>query len=344
MKRFISLVLNNPYKVAITFLILSFFSTISILNNLSINTSTNSLIDNNLQFKKNQKKLKDNFKVLNNNVLVRIKGNNSNNVNLTYQSIIKRIESREEFNFFYSPNFDKFFQENFFFMLNDEQKSDFINQLYEFQPFLSEMNNNPKLEGFNNFIELLIENKMFDELENLTYVFKNFLKSLENNKNVDWKGILKQDLNEIYILISVDQNYLDKNGFDQTYNFFGEIVKNFSSENLDIEFTGGLVLDYEEIGSVSSGVLFSGFLSLLLVAVILFAALKELRLILSLILSIIIGLIITTGITSLTVGSLNLISVAFAVLFIGLSVDFGIQIFLRILENNNKKKIFLNLS
>ena len=230
-------------------------------------------------------------------------------------------------------------------MLNDEQKSDFINQLYEFQPFLSEMNNNPKLEGFNNFIELLIENKMFDELENLTYVFKNFLKSLENNKKVDWKGILKQDLNEIYILISVDQNYLDKNGFDQTYNFFGEIVKNFSSENLDIEFTGGLVLDYEEIGSVSSGVLFSGFLSLLLVAVILFAALKELRLILSLILSIIIGLIITTGITSLTVGSLNLISVAFAVLFIGLSVDFGIQIFLRILENNNKKKkIFLNLS
>ena len=110
---------------------------------------------------------------------------------------------------------------------------------------------------------------MFDELENLTYVFKNFLKSLENNKKVDWKGILKQDLNEIYILISVDQNYLDKNGFDQTYNFFGEIVKNFSSENLDIEFTGGLVLDYEEIGSVSSGVLFSGFLSLLLVAVIL---------------------------------------------------------------------------
>ena len=44
--------------------------------------------------------------------------------------------------------------------------------------------------------------------------------------------------------------------------------------------------------------------------------------------SILVGLFITTGITSLTVGSLNLISVAFAVLFIGLSVDFGIQVFL----------------
>ena len=61
--------------------------------------------------------------------------------------------------------------------------------------------------------------------------------------------------------------------------------------------------------------------------------------------SILIGLFITTGITSLTVGSLNLISVAFAVLFIGLSVDFGIQVFLRILENqgeNSQLKTFKN--
>ena len=59
--------------------------------------------------------------------------------------------------------------------------------------------------------------------------------------------------------------------------------------------------------------------------------------------SILVGLFITTGITSLTVGSLNLISVAFAVLFIGLSVDFGIQVFLRILENqgeNSQLKTF----
>ena len=49
--------------------------------------------------------------------------------------------------------------------------------------------------------------------------------------------------------------------------------------------------------------------------------------------SIIIGLTITLGLTSIIVGKLNLISVAFTVLFIGLSVDYGIQIYSRILES-----------
>ena len=43
-------------------------------------------------------------------------------------------------------------------------------------------------------------------------------------------------------------------------------------------------------------------------------------------------------VTTILLGKLNLISVAFAVLFIGLSVDYGIQIFSRILEKN----VFIN--
>ena len=53
------------------------------------------------------------------------------------------------------------------------------------------------------------------------------------------------------------------------------------------------------------------------------------------------------GLTTIIVGKLNLISVAFAVLFIGLSVDYGIQIYSRILEsqfeNENKKLIKENV-
>ena len=49
-------------------------------------------------------------------------------------------------------------------------------------------------------------------------------------------------------------------------------------------------------------------------------------------------MIITLGLTTIIVGQLNLISVAFAVLFIGLSVDYGIQIYSRILENKNRSE------
>ena len=70
-----------------------------------------------------------------------------------------------------------------------------------------------------------------------------------------------------------------------------------------------------------------------MVTILLWIAFKNVRAIFFLIFSIIIGLTITLGLTSIIVGKLNLISVAFTVLFIGLSVDYGIQIYSRILES-----------
>jgi hopanoid biosynthesis associated RND transporter like protein HpnN len=159
---------------------------------------------------------------------------------------------------------------------------------------------------------------------------------LNTRTEVDWKKILRKDLDEIFILLSVNDNYLDLNGFSLTYDFLKSLREKYNSQNVNIQFTGGLIIDHEEIKSVSSGAALSGLLSIILVSIILYASLKKIKLIFCLVVSILIGLFITTGITSVTIGSLNLISVAFAVLFIGLSVDFGIQVFLRILENQRE--------
>ena len=80
-------------------------------------------------------------------------------------------------------------------------------------------------------------------------------------------------------------------------------------------------------------------LSIIIVSLLLWMAFKNIKIIFILIGSILTGLSITMGIVSLSLGKLNLISVAFAVLFIGLTVDYGIQIVLRILERQNVEKI-----
>tara|TARA_X000000950_G_scaffold172470_1_gene210020 strand:- start:2576 stop:4993 length:2418 start_codon:yes stop_codon:yes gene_type:complete len=308
----------------------------STFQNLAINTSTDSLIDDQLTFKKNQKKLKKHFKVLNNNILIRIKGKNSKKIENIFLEIENKLDQREEFDFYYSPNFDKFFKSNFFSLLSERQKNDFIDQLYQFQPFISELNNNKKLEGFNNFIDLVLKSQNINEIKSLDIVFKNFILALNTRTEVDWKKILRKDFDEIFILLSVNENYLGSNGFSLTYEFLQSLRKKYNSQNTNIQFTGGLIIDHEEIKSVSSGAALSGLLSIILVSIILYASLKKIKLIFCLIVSILVGLFITTGITSVTIGSLNLISVAFAVLFIGLSVDFGIQVFLRILENQKE--------
>ena len=73
-------------------------------------------------------------------------------------------------------------------------------------------------------------------------------------------------------------------------------------------------------------------MSIILVGTLLWIAFRNVFFIASLIITIFVGLSITLGIVAFTVGSLNIISVAFAVLFIGISVDFGIQLSLRLRE------------
>ena len=88
---------------------------------------------------------------------------------------------------------------------------------------------------------------------------------------------------------------------------------------------------------MANGASTAGILSIILVAVILFFAFRNFKNIFFIILTILSGLSITMALTTILIGHLNLISVAFAVLFIGLSVDFGIQIYSRFLEKWFKK-------
>jgi len=93
--------------------------------------------------------------------------------------------------------------------------------------------------------------------------------------------------------------------------------------------TGDVALSDEEFASVAQGAGLATALTVVLIGVILFAALRSLRLIAAILATLMIGLVITGGFAALSVGSLNLISIAFAVLFVGIAVDFSIQFSIR---------------
>jgi len=105
-----------------------------------------------------------------------------------------------------------------------------------------------------------------------------------------------------------------------------------AASGVHVRITGDVALSYEEMEVVRNQAAMAGLASLALVGAILFAALRSVRLVFSVLLTLVIGLIYTAGFTAVAVGRLNLISVSFAVLFIGLGVDFGIHLSLRYRE------------
>lgn len=99
-----------------------------------------------------------------------------------------------------------------------------------------------------------------------------------------------------------------------------------------VRITGAVALANDEFATVAEGVL-SGFVaSVVLIALWLFFAVRSWRLIVPILLTLGLGLLLTLGFAAIAVGTLNLVSVGFGILFVGIAVDFAIQFCVRMRE------------
>ena len=96
-----------------------------------------------------------------------------------------------------------------------------------------------------------------------------------------------------------------------------------------LRLTGPIAMADEEFGTVKENAVRNGLITAAIVLLILWRALRSGRLILAVAINLMVGLAITAALGLAMVGSFNLISVYFAVLFVGIGVDFGIQFSVR---------------
>jgi len=96
-----------------------------------------------------------------------------------------------------------------------------------------------------------------------------------------------------------------------------------------VRLTGSVPMADEEFATVQHGALENAIGTTIVVLAILWLALKSARLIVAVFINLAVGLALTAALGLMMVGALNMISVAFAVLFVGLGVDFGIQFSVR---------------
>ncbi len=109
-------------------------------------------------------------------------------------------------------------------------------------------------------------------------------------------------------------------------------VKIIDGIPVSAKMTGEPVLEYEEMLSIRHGTELAGAASLLLVCLALLVGFRSLKLTWITLLTLALGLAYSVGFAALAVGSLNLISIAFAVLYIGMGVDYATYLVLRYRE------------
>src|ERR1700722_1976939 len=96
-----------------------------------------------------------------------------------------------------------------------------------------------------------------------------------------------------------------------------------------VRLTGPVPMSDEEFATIKENAGLNASVTIAIVLFILWLALRWFRIIFAVFVSLVVGLAVTAAVGMLMVGTLNLISVYFAVLFVGLGVDFGLQFSVR---------------
>lgn len=101
---------------------------------------------------------------------------------------------------------------------------------------------------------------------------------------------------------------------------------------LEIHITGSEAIEHEALQSAMDSTRRTGLLAVLLVALILYFGLGSGRLVAASLITLLAGLTWTAAFAALSVGSLNMISIAFAVIYVGLGIDYAVHLSLGVAE------------
>ncbi len=238
------------------------------------------------------------------------------------------------------PGGGPFFERNGMLFLSVAELSDIAKQLIDAQPLLGTLTNDPSLRGLFGSLNLALEGVARKEIE---------LASLDRalgavadlvdgvlagqKRPMSWQNLLTghtprpEELRRFLIVKPVLDYAALKPGAQSSAAIRAAARDlGLTPENgVRVRLTGSVPLSDDEFASVSEGMGRALIACVLLVSLILFAALRSARLIAVVLVTTAVGLVWTAAFATAAVGALNLISVGFAVLFVGIAVDFAIQ-------------------
>jgi hopanoid biosynthesis associated RND transporter like protein HpnN len=351
--------------VAIAAVLLSVGSVVYLAHNIKINTSTTDMLSPDLPFQKQNAIIRKAFPQYSNNLLVVIDGDTPDLADDAAVALAEKLRSMPKlFGRVYDLASEPFFQKNGLLYLKTDKLADLGDRLADAQPFLGTLWQDSSLRGLFDLLGLVVDETLKGvngkdpqagkPPVDVSTVF-NAIADVANAqkegrfKHLSWQNLMRgpQDTTgdntgkssdktpRRFLLI---QPALDFGSLAPAGKAMKAVRRAAAEMNLDtdhgvrVRLSGTAALSKEELQSVEEGMGLAGILSLILVLGLLGIGLRSRRLIFATLLTLIMGLIWTAGFAILALGQLSLISVAFAVLFIGLSVDFGIHFGLRYKE------------
>src|SRR3954453_18136282 len=340
--------------VAVVALLLTIASGFYAATHLTIDTDIDNMLPTDLPWRQNDRALDRAFPQNTDLLVVVIDGQTVDIAENAARELAERMRSKPElFAYVRRPDGGEFFDRNGPLFLSTSELQTLSDKLVEAQPLIGTLARDPSLRGLFDTLALFVngaeKEKDYGAIARLdptlTAVGAAVQAVLEGRHDpVPWQRLMtgmSNDRRELRRFV-LTRPVLDFDTLESGARPRAEIRRIASELNLDpahgvrLRLTGPVSLNDEQFVTLRQGGVEWTVQSFVLVFVLLLGAVRSLKLVGAIFATLVAGLVLTAGFAALAIGSLNLISVAFGVLFIGLGVDFGIQFSVRYRDERNR--------
>ncbi|MCP5056680.1 MAG: MMPL family transporter [bacterium] len=319
---------------------------------LGVNTDNKTaLLAEDLPFQQRARAFEEHFPVLDDSLLLVIDGESPEAGREASQRLATALEARPDLvRSVFPADADPFFEEHALLYRSVEELETFSDQLVRFQPVLGELAQSPDLATLSRVIDQAWAQGAGSQ-EELTPLLDGFGDAAvavyeETPLRISWQDLLLRESSfrtQAHSILIVDP-VLDFNALLPAGRALSEIrdtaaslgiasgAEVDASHELRLRITGYPALNDEEMRGLVLDVGVAGVFSFLVVLGVLGWAFRSGVMVLASAITLIVGLVWCAAFAAFAVGRLNMASISFAVLFIGLGIDFAIHLGLHVLQ------------
>jgi hypothetical protein len=334
-----------PWPIIGLALIAAAFGAVYSVRHFAINTDINQLISRDLDWRKRDAEFEKSFPSHFGSTLVVVNAPTAEYAGRASAELVDRLKAQPQlFRSVEDIGGSEFFARNGLLFKSTEELAGLSKGLGQAAPLIGTLASDPSLRGLTRALSLGligVQNKMVT-LDDLARPLSMASTTVEDElagrpASFSWLSMLsghdpKPD--DLRHLIEV-RPVLDFSAL-QPGRASSDAIRRIAAElqlkekyQASVRLTGSVPMADEEFGTVREGALENAIGTIIVVLAILWLALRSARIIVAVIITLFVGLALTAAIGLALVGALNMISVAFAVLFVGLGVDFAIQFSVR---------------
>ncbi|MFH7811272.1 MULTISPECIES: MMPL family transporter [Acetobacter] len=343
--RFITLCARHAWLVVALFCVLSGAGVYAGMTRLGVTTDTSKMLSPRLQWKQRSDEMARLFPQKENLLVAVVEADLPEEGQETARKLAEKLAAdHKHFAFANRPDANPYLERNGLMFLEPKPLAGILNDTIAAQPFLSALAQDPSARGLFGALSLIAEGVKTGQanLAGFQAPLTGFANTLEKAADgqaspLSWQRLLGGQLSDLagrYQFV-MTQPILDYGSFQpggEATDAMRAVIKDLEfvrSGHAKVHLTGQVQLDDEEFATVAEGMVAGLVGSLLLVTLWLMLAVRSWRVVLPIVVTLVVGLLLTTGFAAVAVGTLNLISVAFAILFVGIAVDFAIQFSVR---------------